>query len=100
MANLSLRNKWLLDAEDAVGTDTDAQSTWLKAKRREYTPAIDAGDWETQSASGEAGSSSSKRHISDMTQHDAIVSAIHYLGGTDLGGGGFLLQAQFTPGVG
>jgi len=100
MANVSLRNKWLLDAEDAVGTDNDAQITWLKGKRRDYTPAIDAGDWETQSASGEAGASSSRRHITDLTQHDAIVSAIYYLGGTDLGGGGALLQVQFTPGIG
>lgn len=100
MADTRLRNKWLLDAEDAVGTDADKQIEWLKGKRREYSPAIDAGDWETQSASGEAGSSSSKRGISDLTQHDAIVAAIHFLGGTDLGGGGSLLQVQFTPGIG
>jgi hypothetical protein len=99
MADTRLRNKWLLDAEDAVGTDPDKQIEWLKAKRREYTTAIDAGDWETQSASGEAGSSTSRRGISDLTQHDAIVAALRFLGGSDLGGGS-LLQVQFTPGVG
>lgn len=99
MADNRLKNKWLLDAEDAVGTDATAQVTWLKAKRREYTSAIDAGDWETQSASGEAGSSSSRRGISDLDQHDAILAAIRHLGGSDIGGGG-LLQVQFTPGIG
>ncbi len=99
MADNRLKNLWLLDAEDAVGTDATAQITWLKAKRREYSPAIAAGDWETQSASGEAGSSSSKRGISDLDQHDAILAAIRYLGGSDIGGGS-LLQVQFTPGIG
>ena len=86
MADTKLRDVWLLDAEDAVGTDADKQIEWLKGKRREYSPAIVAGDWETQSASGEAGSSSSKRGISDLDQHDAILAAIRYLGGTDIGG--------------
>lgn len=86
MADNRLKNKWLLDAEDAVGTDATAQIEWLKAKRREYTDAIAAGDWETQSASGEAGSSSSRRGISDLAQHEAILAAIRYLGGTDIGG--------------
>lgn len=86
MADTRLRNKWLLDAEDAVGSDADKQIEWLKAKRREYTANIDAGDWETQSASGEAGSSSSRRGIADLEQHDAILAAIRFLGGSDLGG--------------
>lgn len=99
MADSRLRNKWLLDAADAVGADEDAQIAWLREKRRDYTTAIDAGDWSTTDVSSEAGMSKSTRGISDLDNHDAIVAAIRYLGGTDLGGGS-LLQVQFTPGVG
>lgn len=101
MADLSHRNRWLLNAEDACGVDaTAAQILWLRAKRAEYAALVDAGDWETQNASGEAGSSSSKRGVSDQVNHDAIVAAIRYLGGTEIGYQGSLLQVQFTPGVG
>lgn len=94
MADSRLRNKWLLDAEDAVGDDADAQIVWLKEKRREYTAAIDAGDWETQTASGEAGSSSSRRGVSDLENHDAVLAALRFLGATELGGSGALLNIQ------
>lgn len=101
MADLSHRNRWLLNAEDACGVDqTAAQIAWLREKRREYAALVDAGDWETQNASSEAGSSSSRRGVSDKDNHDAIVAAIRHLGGTDIGSQGSLLQVQFTPGIG
>jgi len=96
MADTSHRNRWLLNAEDACGVDqTAAQITWLRAKRAEYAALVDAGDWETHSASGEAGSSSSKRGVSDQSNHDAIMAALRYLGATDIGGGG-VLTPQFS----
>lgn len=100
MADRSLRNKWLLDAEDAAPDDVDAQIEWLREQRKTYSVSISAGDWATESATGEAGSSSSKRGVSDRANHDAIVDAIRHLGGTELGGAGALLQPQFSPGVG
>jgi hypothetical protein len=96
MADTSHRNRWLLNAEDACGVDqTAAQIIWLRAKRAEYAALVDAGDWETQSASGEAGSSSSRRGVSDQANHDAIMAALRYLGATDIGGGG-VLTPQFS----
>ena len=96
MADSSHRNRWLLNAEDACGADqTAAQIVWLKAKRAEYATLVDAGDWETQNASGEAGSSSSRRGVSDQANHDAIMAALRYLGATDIGGGGSLTP-QFS----
>lgn len=96
MADSSHRNRWLLNAEDACGVDqTAAQITWLRAKRAEYAALVDSGDWETQSASGEAGSSSSRRGVSDQANHDAIMAALRYLGATDIGGGG-ILTPQFS----
>lgn len=75
-----------MNAEDACGVgQTAAQIAWLKAKRAEYAVLVDAGDWETQNASGEAGSSSSKRGVSDQVNHDAIVSALRHLGATEIG---------------
>lgn len=100
MADKTHRNRWLLNAEDAAPDDVDAQIVWLRAKRTEYAALVDAGDWETNSTTGEAGSSSSKRGVSDQVNHDAIVDAIRFLGGTEVGSTGSLLQVQFTPGVG
>jgi hypothetical protein len=96
MADPRLRTKWLLDAEDAVGTDADAQIAWLREQRKNYTAAIDAGDWATESTTSDAGSSISKRSIHDLENHDAIVAAIRYLGGTDLGSSGSVLTPQFS----
>ena len=96
MADTSHRTRWLLNAEDACGVDqTAAQITWLRAKRAEYAALVDSGDWETQSASGEAGSSSSKRGVSDRDQHDAIVAALRHLGATDIGRRPGIIIPQF-----
>lgn len=100
MAQNSNKNRWLLNAADAVGDDVAAQIEWLKEKRREYAALVDAGDWETNSTTGEAGSSNSRRGVSDQENHDAIVDALRSLGGTEVGSKGSLLQTQFTPCVG
>ena len=100
MAQNSNKNRWLLNAEDAAPDDIPGQIEWLRGKRREYAALVDAGDWETNSTSGEAGSSSSRRGVSDQENHDAIVDAIRALGGTEVGGKGSMLQVQFSPAVG
>lgn len=100
MAQNSNKNRWLLNAQDAVGDETDKQIEWLRAKRKEYASLVDAGDWETNSTTGEAGSSSSQRGVSDQENHDAIVDAIRSLGGTEVGSKGSLIQVQFSPAVG
>lgn len=103
MAQNSHRNRWLLNAADACpndNEDNEAQIAWLRSKRSEYAALVDAGDWETQSTTGEAGSSSSRRGVSDQENHDAIVDALRCLGATDIGASGALLQVQFSPAVG
>ena len=96
MADRSLINLWLLDAADEAGEDQAAQIIWLKEKRREYSALVRAGDHEILSSMGDGGSSSSKRGVSDQANHDAIVGALRYLGDTDLGSAGSLLQVQFN----
>ena len=96
MADRSHRTRWLLNAADAVGDSTAAQIVWLKAKRVEYAALVDAGDWQTTDVNGEGGMSKSMRGVSDQMQHDAIVDALRYLGSTDLGSTGSLLQVQFN----
>ncbi len=100
MASTSHRDRWLLNAEDAVGSDTDAQIVWLREKRKEYAPLVDAGDFEVRRLSGDGGSSDSIRGVSDEVNHDAIVAAIRYLGGTEIGSTGAMLHPVFTPSVG
>lgn len=95
MADRADINRWLLDAEDAAPGDTEAQITWLKVKRAEYSGRIQAGDWEVTATAHEGGSHAARRGVSDRENHDAIVGALARLGATDLGGGGGLLQVQF-----
>lgn len=95
MADQSHRARWLLNAEDAVGSSTSAQIVWLRAKRAEYAALVDSGDWETNNVTGEGGSSTSRRGVSDQDNHDAIVAALRYLGNTDLGSTGSLLHGNF-----
>ena len=95
MADLTHRTRWLLNAEDAVGTDTDKQIAWLRDKRAEYAELVNAGDWATTDAAGEAGSSKSTRGVSDQVNHDAIVAALRFLGATDLGAQSAMLNPQF-----
>lgn len=100
MADRADRNRWLLNAEDACPDDVDAQIAWLRGKRAKYAEAADAGDWETQHLTSDGGSSTSRRRKTDAENHDAIVDALRYLGATDLGSTGTLLQVNFYPGVG
>lgn len=95
MADRSLINLWLLDAADQAGTDTAAQIAWLKVERRKYSEAVRAGDHEITSSTSDGGSSTSARRVTDQANHDAIVGALRYLGDTDLGSTGSLLQVQF-----
>lgn len=95
MADRSLINFWLAEAADQCGDDESAQIEWLRAKRRDYAPAVMAGDHEITSSAGDGGSSSSRRGISDRDHHDAILGALRSLGATDIGGGA-LLQVQFS----
>lgn len=95
MADRSLINLWLLDAADQAGNEEAAQIAWLREQRQTYSTAVRAGDHEILSSQGDGGSSSSKRGVSDKENHDAIVGALRYLGATDLGSTGTLLQVQF-----
>ena len=75
-----------MDAQIACGVDkTTEQIEWLLAKFVEYSPNRQAGDWATESASGEGGSSNSKRAISDKANQTAILAALRKLGHTDIG---------------
>lgn len=95
MADRSLINLWLLDAADQAPDEVEAQVAWLREQRKLYSAAVRAGDHEILSSSGDGGSSSSKRGVSDQANHDAIVGALRHLGATDLGSTGTLLQVQF-----
>jgi hypothetical protein len=95
MADRADRNRWLLDAEEAVGTTVAHRVAWLKTQRATYSERIREGDWEIQSTTSEGGSSTARRGVSDKANHDAIVAALRYLGDTDLGSEGALLQVQF-----
>jgi hypothetical protein len=95
MAQTADIDRWLLDAEDAEPGDVEAQITWLRTKRAEYSAEIQAGDWEVQSTTAEGGSASSRRGVSAKENHDAIVGALRKLGATDIGSQGSLLQVQF-----
>ncbi len=77
-----------MDAEAHAGADKAAQIAWLKRIRE--------GDWEVQSVTGEGGSSSSKRHVSDKDNHDAIVAALREMGETEYGARGTSLTFQFS----
>ena len=99
MADRSLINLWLLEAADEAGDVVEAQIEWLRGKRREYSKSVLAGDHEVTMSTGEGGSTSSKRGVSDRDNHDAIVGALRDLGATDIGGGS-LLQCLFTPTLG
>ena len=79
MANRDLVDKWLADAEDAVPSDVPGQIDWLKEKRKAYSQAMEAGDWEVNNTSHEGGSHSAKRGISDSAHHAAILAAIRQL---------------------
>lgn len=96
MADRSLINLWLLDAADQRGEVEADQIAWLREQRQIYSEAVRAGDHEILSSQGDGGSSSSKRGVSDKDNHDAIVGALRYLGATDLGSTGTLLQVQFS----
>lgn len=75
-----------MDARIACGVaETAAQIQWLLAKFADYSPNRQAGDWATENATGDAGSSSSKRAISDKANQSAILAALRYLGHTDIG---------------
>lgn len=101
MAANSHRDRWLLNAEDACGAgETDAQIAWLRAKRKDYAALVNDGDWEVRRLSADGGSSDSARGVSDADNHDAIVAAIRYLGGTEVGATGALVVPLFSPAVG
>jgi len=87
--------RWLLDAAEEGRSETADQVAWLREQRRGYAERIKAGDWEITQESGEGGSASHKRHVSDRDNHDAIVGALRALGATDGGGGGGILVPQF-----
>lgn len=95
MVNREDINRWLLDAEDLGGNTAELQIAWLREQRLEYSARIRGGDWEVQNVTGEGGSSGAKRHKSDQENHDAIVGALRFLGDTQLGAQGALLQVQF-----
>lgn len=84
MADRSLINLWLLDADAAVGGLAADQIAWLKKQRLPYSAAVKSGDWEVNSTTREGTSASSKRGVSDKDNHDAIVAALTQLG-ADLG---------------
>lgn len=88
--------RWLMDAEAHASADEAAQVAWLKEQRALYSQRIREGDWEVQSVTGEGGSSSSKRHVSDKDNHDAIVAALREMGETEYGARGTSLTFQFS----
>jgi hypothetical protein len=79
MADRDLIDKWLADAEDAAPSDLPAQIAWLREKRKAYSLAMEAGDWEVNNTSHEGGSHTAKRGISDSAHHAAILAAIRKL---------------------
>lgn len=85
MADRSLINLWLLDAAEDSRSTVNAQVTWLKARRKEYSEKVRGGDWEASSLSEDGASGSLKRGVSDQANHDAIVEALRILGETVVG---------------
>jgi hypothetical protein len=71
--------RWILNAEDAVGTDKTNQIAWLKEQRRPYAQDAGALDWEVSMVSSEGSSTQSKRGTTNRAEHDAIVGAIEKL---------------------
>lgn len=95
MAETSHINRWLLDAEDAVGSDVAKQIEWLREQRKNYSQAVRDGDWEHSQITNEGGSTAMKRGVSDQQNHDAIVGALARLGATDLGQPGGIIIPTF-----
>jgi hypothetical protein len=79
--------RWLLNAEDAAGTDKTAQIAWLKTQRLPFAQEAGQLDWEVTSTSSEGASSQMKRGTTNRAEHDAIVGAIERLQ-AELGTGG------------
>jgi hypothetical protein len=71
--------RWLLNAEDAVGTDKTAQIQWLKEQRRPFAQEAGLLDWEVTATSAESSSTQMKRGTTNRAEHDAIVGAIEKL---------------------
>jgi hypothetical protein len=95
MADLGLRNKWLLDAAEDGRSTVAQQIAWLQVKRRYYSDAISSGDWAVTNHGVEGRTSTQQRNITDQDNHDSIVRALGYLGATDLGTGGKIFLPQF-----
>lgn len=70
--------RWILNAEDEE-EDVADQIAWLRLKRKDYAPKVDAGDYEITSDSLEGANTQGRRGISDRDNHDAIVGAIDIL---------------------
>lgn len=100
MADTSLINLWLLEAEAEAGSVAADQITWLKEQRRTYAQSVKDGDWEVRSTSDQGGSGSAARGVSDRANHDAIVAALEKLGAIDVGARPGILHAQFQPSIG
>lgn len=95
MADARDVERWLLNAEDAVGTSKAAQITWLREQRQTYAASADSGDWAMMSGSDAGGSASHARGISDKANHDAIVEALRTLGAIPPRTGGTVIRALF-----
>ena len=80
-ANRDDIKRWLLNAEDAVGTDAAEQITWLREKRKAYAKKADNLDWEITQDSTDGASTVGRRGTSNRDEHDSIVAAISQLQG-------------------
>lgn len=91
MADTELRNKWLMDAADAVGVDPAAQITWLRDQRKAYSASVGAGDFVVTAQTRAGRSTAASRGVTDSQQHAAIMAALRYLGADIPSGGSQML---------